>query len=106
MTAEINNSDLLVQNIETDPHLNTTGIITEIQFEYEMPREIVASIDDKQVRLDDMSEVAKLQRQCSELADLITFLETGKLPEDEKKARFIALEKDLYRYKKKVILGF
>ncbi|CAC5378789.1 unnamed protein product [Mytilus coruscus] len=42
-------------------------------------------------------EIAKLQRQCSKLSDLIKFLETGKLPDDEKKAKTVYFDKDNYR---------
>ena len=59
------------------------GNITEISFEYESEAPLVASIDNK---IENLSDVAKLQRQCSELSDLVKYLETGNLPKDDKKA--------------------
>lgn len=74
-----------------------TGMITEIRFEYEPEPQYVSVIDGKSVHFDDISEVAKLQRQCDELSDLVSFLESGRLPEDDKKARLINFDKDMYR---------
>lgn len=62
-----------------------TGHLTEIRFDYDSEQPIVASLNEN--RLNDLSNVAKLQRECSELADLIEFLENNSLPKDHKKAR-------------------
>lgn len=77
------------------------SMLTEITFEYEIQKPYIAAINDtndKEVRLNDMSEIAKLQRQCTELSDLVTFLESGILPQNDKKAKSIIYEKDLYRF--------
>lgn len=71
------------------------GSFTEIRFEYDQEHPIVASLNEQKCQ--DLSEIAKLQRQCSELSDLIKFLETGKLPDDEKKAKTVYFDKDSYR---------
>lgn len=70
-------------------------IITEIRFEYETEGPIIAPIDKD--KFENLSDIAKLQRQCSELSDMIKFLETGNLPEDDKVARKINFDKENYR---------
>ncbi|CAG2200816.1 unnamed protein product [Mytilus edulis] len=67
----------------------------EMRFEYGHDDPIVASIVEN--KLDNLSDVAKLQRECPELTDIITFLENGTLPKDEKKAKTVYFDKDNYR---------
>ena len=71
----------LVQNIEREKPQGLNQI-TEITFEYNKPKQFVVNIENKQVRLDDMSNIAKLQRECPEISDMIRFIETGELPDD------------------------
>ena len=86
-----------VSSLETDSP-DKSDMITEITFEYDEPKPVIAVLEKEQVRLDNLSEVAKLQRECTEIAPLIKYLETGELPDDNKKAKTIVLEKDLYRF--------
>lgn len=71
--------------------------ITEIRFEYEQNSPICSVIENQNSKLEDTEKIVKLQRECPELSDLIKYLETSELPQDNKKARSIMLEKDQYR---------
>ncbi|CAC5414433.1 unnamed protein product [Mytilus coruscus] len=71
------------------------GGYIEMRFEYGHDDPIVASIVEN--KLDNLSDVAKLQRECPELTDIIAFLENGTLPKDEKKAKTVYFDKDNYR---------
>ena len=68
---------------------NNEQLITAITFEYEPEKQYVAVVDGKNVELDDLSEISKLQRQCPEFTDMIKFLETGMLPDNDKVARTV-----------------
>ena len=71
------------------------GTLTEIRSEYENESPIIGAIDTN--KFENLSEIAKLQRECSELFDIIQYLENGILPEDEKKARTVHFDKENYR---------
>ena len=86
-----------VQNMSTETVGKNMKIITEITFEYDEPKQMVATIDDKEIPLDNIEQVVKLQKKCPELSDLIIYLNENKLPNDDKKARAILFEKDAYR---------
>lgn len=80
-------------NAITGPNLvNESHLITEISFEYDHNKPYVAVINDMTVGLDNVCEIAKLQRDCPELKHIITYLEKGELPDENKKARAIVIE--------------
>lgn len=61
-------NDKSINAIHVENDSNDNKMLTEISFEYENPRQFVSAIvDNTQVRLDNMSEIATLQRECTEL---------------------------------------
>jgi len=67
---------------ENDIDKQKTCMTTEIRFEYEDKHSVVAALNNQKSTLDNISEVAKLQKKCLELNDMIKYLETNELPQD------------------------
>ena len=74
-----------------------------VQFEYKEKREeVIAAVDveegteERMVLTNELTDIGPLQRACPDSKDMIIFIEQGILPEDEQKARKIALTRENY----------
>ena len=94
--------DAFLNAISDDPFdcdVNPKAIKTEkfeIHFEYDSPEPQEPDTIPRVGAISDGYDIPNLQRQCPDFQDMITFIETGVLPDNEIAARRIVVESEHY----------
>ena len=79
--------------------VTTPKEITEVRFYYDNdPETVIAALqtDDLTQQIEDRDDIGTLQKQCPDFCHIYTYLEKGKIPDDNKLARKIIYESQQY----------
>ena len=72
------------------------GETVQVEFYYDQNPTESSTILDPESKLNDLSKIAQLQRECEDFKDILLYLEQDILPDDPKKRRKIVSKAEFY----------